>query len=68
MATGSLNIGTANIYSTTYSTTGYYIDGTQVIGARGTAIANMVNTDGANLADAVNNILVMVRTHGLIAP
>lgn len=61
---GSLNIGTPNTLSTTYSTTGYYVDGVRVLTSRQGAIAN--STDDPNIA--VNNILVVLRNHGLIAP
>jgi hypothetical protein len=45
------------------------VNGTQVVGARQAAIADLVGA--ATLADTitkVNALLAMLRTHGLIAP
>lgn len=69
---GNLNIGAANTLSTTYSTTGYYVDGTKVVGTQGSAITftaatSNVATEITNISNAITSILTALRTHGLIA-
>lgn len=59
---GTLNIGSPSSTSPLPTTTGYYVDGTKVIGGQAAAIANDDPATTANL------ILVALRAHGLIAP
>jgi hypothetical protein len=66
---GNINISSGSVYK---------VNGTQVVGARGSAIADISTADATDLASAitlandtkakVNTILAMLRTHGLIAP
>lgn len=49
----------------TNTLTGYYFNGTKVVGAQGAAIANA--TDAASAISQLNLLLATCRTHGLIA-
>lgn len=72
MATGTLNIGTPSSTSTTYATTGYYVDGTKVVGAQGAAISftaatTNVTSEITNISNAIVAIVARLNAHGLIA-
>lgn len=54
-------------------TTSYKVAGTQVVGARGSAVASVALTgnyasDFSNIETAINNTLDRIRNHGLISP
>lgn len=51
---------------TVNATTGFSINGTQVVGAQGAAVAN-ATADEASLATQLNALLARLRAHGLIA-
>jgi len=48
-----------------YSSSGYYVSGTKVVGDRGAAVANATNT--TDVITQLNTLLSRLRTHGLIA-
>lgn len=70
---GTHNIGSPSTTSPLPTTTGYYVDGTKVVGTRGAAIAFTAATTNVadeitNISNAVVAIISALSTHGLIAP
>jgi len=69
--TGSVTFnGTTDFTNTTIQAgqvfaAGYYVNSVQVVGSRGTAVANA--TDAASAITQLNLLLARVRAHGLIA-
>lgn len=57
---GSTTLPVRNVYSS-----GVYVDGNLVVGARGAAVANA--TDAASAITQLNTLLARLRAHGLIA-
>lgn len=67
---GTLNIGSPSTTSPLPTTTGYYVEGTKVLGAQGslatfTAATSNVATDITNMSNAIANIIELLKNHGL---